>query len=125
MDQLKTLRIPTKVYKKLSDEIMHHKITLVDAEQVIIGTGNYLQDHFANNYESLLVLNSIQVVDGAKSVFWDIWNSQSIEAEVGKKQYVRCSASRRLRRAIFSAKGRLAILLVSVFFNIFLFYSLF
>lgn len=107
--------VPFKIYKSQDKEIMHHKVTLIDNNRVIIGTGNYIEGDFRNNFENIIFVESADIYKQFAKHFHSLWQMdncykykyrKSIEFDLGN-----------IYKGFLSFRGKIILLLLSLIIN--------
>mmetsp|Transcript_66788 Transcript_66788/g.145681 ORF Transcript_66788/g.145681 Transcript_66788/m.145681 type:complete len:308 (-) Transcript_66788:218-1141(-) len=56
-----------------SNDLMHHKFTVVDGRTVLTGSFNYTRSAVLQNREHILILRSWRIARGYRTIFEDLW----------------------------------------------------
>lgn len=118
---LQNSNIPYKIYEGINGEILHHKVTIVDSDLVIVGTGNYVEEDFKNNQESIVIIESAPLFNYFALEFEGLWNRANRNKELieRKKILKPYTVYGKLRRNWL----KMTLLLISLLANLYLIYS--
>jgi len=121
MDLMQKNKISIQVCKKTSNEILHHKITLIDSTGIVLGTGNYVHEDFMSNHESILFIESRELNQTLAELFNSIWHNKCCKPndkiiDISKFLF-------RFLKIINKPRVKVLILAVSLTINLFLLFQ--